>query len=57
MTALKEEARSLGELIASTGLSEGQVRYALAQLIESQTVVMLGAQGVRGTTYARSTSH
>ncbi len=57
MTALKEQARTLGELIASTGLSEGQVRYALAQLIESQAVVMLGAQGVRGTTYARSASH
>lgn len=47
--------RSLNELIATTGLSEGQVRYALARLLTSGAVIMHGSQGVRNTTYSRST--
>ena len=52
VAALGTSARTFEELVGATGLSEGQVRYALSQLIASQAVVMQGAQGVRGTTYA-----
>ena len=52
--AALDRARSLSELIATTGLSEGQVRYALARLIAQGEVVMEGAQGVRNTTYVRA---
>lgn len=45
------EAQPLGDLIRITGLSEGQVRYALTQLIASGDVVMQGSQGMRDTTY------
>ncbi len=48
-----EEPRSVKQLIVLTNLTDGQVRYTLSQLIEAGEVVMLGAQGVRGTTYQR----
>ncbi|MFT4297238.1 MAG: ATP-binding protein [Micropruina sp.] len=48
-----DEPRSVKQLIGSTNLTEGQVRYALTQLIDAGEVTMLGAQGVRGTTYQR----
>lgn len=47
-------ASTLHELVAATGLTEGQVRYALKRLIESGDVVMIGSQGVRDTRYERS---
>lgn len=48
-----DQARPLSEIIAATGLTQGQVRYALTQLIAAEEVTMLGSQGVRGTTYVR----
>lgn len=47
------EARSIKQLIELTGLTDGQVRYAMKQLIEAGEVIMVGAVGVRGTTYRR----
>lgn len=47
------EPKSVKQLTASTNLTDGQVRYALGQLIDAGEVTMLGAQGVRGTTYRR----
>lgn len=46
-------SRSVKELTALTGLTDGQVRYALNRLIDVGEVTMVGAQGVRGTTYER----
>jgi ATP-dependent DNA helicase RecG len=48
-----DQPRSLTEIIMTTGLTDGQVRYALTQLIAAGEAVMVGSQGVRGTTYAR----
>lgn len=48
------EPRPLAEIVAATGLTEGQVRYALSRLLASGEVVMHGAQGVRRTAYARA---
>lgn len=47
------EPRSLAEIVATTDLTEGQVRYALGSLMRQGSVEMLGAQGVRSTRYAR----
>ena len=49
-----ERAATLHELVEATGLTEGQVRYALKRLIETGDVVMIGSQGVRDTRYERS---
>lgn len=48
------ESKSLAEIVATTGLTDGQVRYALSRLLASREVVMHGAQGVRRTVYARA---
>jgi len=48
-----DQPRSLTEIIMATGLTDGQVRYALNQLMAAGEAVMLGSQGVRGTSYAR----
>ncbi|MGB7963538.1 MAG: ATP-binding protein [Propionicimonas sp.] len=47
------EPRSLAEIVAITDLSEGQVRYALGNLMKEGSVVMLGGQGMRSTRYER----
>lgn len=44
---------TLGEVLAATGLSETQGRWALKQLIKAGEVTMEGAQGVRDTRYSR----
>jgi len=49
-----ERAATLHELVEATGLTEGQVRYALKRLIGSGDVAMIGSQGVRDTHYERS---
>ena len=54
--AVYEAIRTVGSagisaIIAETGLSEGQVRYALKALLAHGEVVMRGAQGRRDTTY------
>lgn len=49
-----EEPSSVKELIRKTGLTDGQVRYALTNMISAGLVDMLGAQGVRGTRYTRT---
>ena len=49
-----DEPRPVADIIAAAGLTEGQVRYALVHLIQTGEIVMEGAQGVRGTRYARS---
>lgn len=48
-----DRPRSLAQVITETGLTDGQVRYALSRLIDAGDVVMEGAQGVRVTRYAR----
>ena len=50
------EPRSVRELITITGLTDGQVRFALGKLQGSGHVEMLGAQGIRTTRYARTTT-
>ena len=45
--------KNFEELVAATGLSEGQVRYGLRVLIATDRVAMHGSQGNRGTKYAR----
>ncbi len=45
---------SVNDLMDGLGLTEGQVRYALRSLLSDGLVSMHGAQGVRGTTYART---
>lgn len=42
-----------GEILAATGLSETQGRWALKQLMKAGEVTMEGAQGVRDTRYSR----
>lgn len=44
---------AIPQLIAATGLSENQVRYALKALLRSGNVLINGGQGRRGTTYAQ----
>ena len=39
-----------------TGLSNGQVRYALKQPLESGTILQLGGRGHKGTVYQLSDS-
>jgi ATP-dependent DNA helicase RecG len=51
-----EEPSSVKELVRKTGLTDGQVRYALTNLISAGLVDMLGAQGVRSTRYTRTES-
>lgn len=51
--ALLDQPRSLEEIEARSGLTEGQIRYALRRLIEDGSVQMLGAQGRRDTKYTR----
>ena len=51
------ESRSLREIITMTGLTQSQVRYAIKQLLDAGRIVMEGAQGVHGTTYARRAPH
>ena len=45
---------TIRELITTTGLTDGQVRFALRRLQEAGHVTMLGAQGVRTTRYERT---
>lgn len=47
-------ASTLRGIIEATGLTEGQVRYALKKLIEKGDIVMVGSQGVRDTHYERA---
>lgn len=49
-------AMSLRDIMAATGLTAGQVRYALALPVEEGLVVMEGGQGSRRTAYRRSPS-
>lgn len=51
--AVGSEPATLRELREATGLSEAQVRYALAPLLEASRVRMVGGQGSRTTTYER----
>ncbi len=52
LNALAEHGQlTLKELSRVTGLSEGQVRYALKTAITSRRVQMFGHQGKQGTTY------
>jgi len=48
-----DRPRSLHQLMERTGLKESQVRFALAKLMKGGAVDMLGAQGLKGTRYAR----
>lgn len=45
---------TVNELVSETSLTDGQVRYALAVLVESGQVVMKGQQGSHSTAYAIS---
>lgn len=45
---------TLRQIIEATGLSEGQVRYALEPMLRDGIVVMNGGQGSRATTYSRT---
>lgn len=51
------KASTLHQILGATGLTEGQVRYALKKLIDNGDVVMLGSQGVRATRYERAGGH
>ncbi|GAA1724585.1 RNA-binding domain-containing protein [Brachybacterium phenoliresistens] len=53
LDALGQDALTVRELEATTGLSVRQVRYALTSLMERGLVRRDGGQGRRGTTYAR----
>ena len=48
------DPRTFAEIVEATGLTGGQVRYALRRLIESNRVVLEGAHGVRGSRYRRA---
>lgn len=52
--AALDEPRPLTRIAELTGLTEGQTRFALNRLISTGRVSMLGAQGQRGTVYART---
>ena len=54
LLAALEAPATIREMMTTTGLSEGQVRFALRQLMDAGEVTMQGAQGVRGTRYTRS---
>ncbi len=54
--ALAKGPMRIAELVASTGLTEHQVRYALRGLDQSGWVTVNGGWGVRGTTYQRRIS-
>lgn len=51
------DPRSLTELQDATGLSAGQLHYALTKLRTAGLVTMQGTQGDPRTTYARSSEH
>lgn len=38
-------------IIAATGLSDAQVRYAISRLLMAEAIVMVGGRGRRGTYY------
>lgn len=44
--------QTVGELVSRTTLTDGQVRYALAVLVDVGSVVMHGQQGSHATTYS-----
>ncbi|WP_162096724.1 ATP-binding protein [Corynebacterium efficiens] len=44
--------QTVGELVSRTALTDGQVRYALAVLVDAGSVVMHGQQGSHATTYS-----
>lgn len=53
-TALKHGGREAGTvagIIAATGLSDAQVRYAISRLLMAEAIVMVGGRGRRGTYY------
>ena len=52
--AVLTDPRTFAEIVEATGLTGGQVRYALRRLIESKHVVLEGAHGVRGSRYRRA---
>lgn len=43
--------RGIADLVSATGLSLGQVRYALGPLLEKNLITMHGGQGLKSTTY------
>ncbi|MDY3128049.1 MAG: hypothetical protein SOW59_08020 [Corynebacterium sp.] len=49
--AVSAGKQAVSEIMASTGLSENQVRYGLKQLVEAHEIAMIGGRGVRGTRY------
>jgi len=55
--AALDAPRQLGEVVQATGLTAGQVRFALSRLIDAGSVRMLGAQGQRDTRYAIADEH
>lgn len=57
ISALRQEkSLTMQALQEKTGLSNGQVRYALKQPLESGTVLQLGGRGHKGTVYQLSDS-
>ncbi|TRX59729.1 MarR family transcriptional regulator [Corynebacterium hiratae] len=53
LAALRRKGElSLVDIVNSTQLTRGQVRYALGKLIESGHVIMRGKHGDRATRYA-----
>lgn len=50
----QEKSLTMQALQEKTGLSNGQVRYALRQPLESGTVLQLGGRGHKGTVYQLS---
>lgn len=51
--ALRERGPlSIDELVAQTGLSVGQIRYALAPALREARILRAGGQGHQGTTYS-----
>jgi ATP-dependent DNA helicase RecG len=51
--ATLDRPRAINEIVGRSGLTIGQVRYALERLIADGRVEMHGAQGRRSTTYAK----
>ena len=55
MMALRQESDlTMQALQEKTGLTNGQVRYALRKPLESGEVVRVGGQGHKGTVYRLS---